>query len=215
MAEDWERGRDMSDSMGEIDRHLQEALVLAREQVAVREAAFEREIAGLRQRVKAIEAALVPPENPGGQGRLPLFTNGSVSGPTRMHPAWNGQSTLRSSLPPTEWWVRKLRGLSQSEAMLRIAEERDGVLRITEAKEILLGAKMIKGNPKHAYGHLVTLVKNSDLYDKVAPGTWRLRSTGSTDEPVDGDLGVYAVDDERPDDDDAPNPPGLSHDTSD
>ena len=69
--------------------------------------------------------------------------------------------------------LRKMR--NQKEALSYIADQNDGVLRIAEAKQALIKAGLIRGQPKYAYGHIHNMLKNDDGYDQVDPGVFLKR----------------------------------------
>lgn len=182
----------MSDAIASADGHLREALNLLRAEEETRVTEFERAMAQLRRRIKAVEAALVASATDGDQVPLPDF--GTLAPSQRGVPA--------PSVSTPETWAAKLRGLSQPEALIQIAEERGGILRTVEAKPILIDAGLVKGKPENVYGHIFQLLKEADRFEKfgfrfekIGPGTYRLlpaasvATTPSEQEPDDAPVG--------------------------
>lgn len=169
----------MSDAIASADRHLREALHLLQSEYDGRQTAYEREIAPLRQRIRAIEVALSPSPPIGIDDSRHTERALSLS-PER--------AVLRPIASPTSPRdvARKIRGLTQPEALIRIAQEQGGVLQTALAKAILLDAGLIRGNPKNALGHVFQLLKNPDRFEKfgyrfekIKPGEYRLMPTES------------------------------------
>ena len=70
--------------------------------------------------------------------------------------------------------LRKQR--TQKEAMDYIANKHDGVVKVNEAKELLLEAGFIKGDPKYAYGHLFRILREDDEgYESIGNGSFKKR----------------------------------------
>lgn len=65
-------------------------------------------------------------------------------------------------------------GKSIRAALVVVAKYNDGIVRITEAKPLLVGAGIVKG--KHAWGAIYTTLSRSPEFEKVAEekGTFRL-----------------------------------------
>ena len=68
---------------------------------------------------------------------------------------------------------KELKGMTQTNALIRIARKGNGLLRANEAKRILLQAEMIS-NPKNAAAIVYTLIKRSDRFEWVKPGVYKL-----------------------------------------
>jgi hypothetical protein len=68
-----------------------------------------------------------------------------------------------------------LRGMTQIQAVKRIAEHNGGLLHTAEAKVILLQAGLIK-TPKNANNILFSVIQRSGQFVRVQPGTYRLAS---------------------------------------
>lgn len=71
-------------------------------------------------------------------------------------------------------WARKLNGLRQAEALIRIAEESGGLLRAREAKRILMGTGVAKGSDKNIAANIYHLIPASERFEKQSPGVFRL-----------------------------------------
>jgi hypothetical protein len=81
-------------------------------------------------------------------------------------------------------WRKKLRGLTHIEALTRIAGENDGVVRVTDAKQILLDSGLTKGKLRNVSSHIYHLLSRSEKFERVEPGVFRLV------EPIGDDLRV-------------------------
>ncbi len=93
---------------------------------------------------------------------------------------WREQTPTRLS-PSLEGWTRTLPNLNQLESLVLIAEQQGGEFRVFDARDILIGAKKIAGNPANAYGHLLKLLRGSERFERIARGTWRLQPVGAID----------------------------------
>jgi len=144
-------------------------LAILRQDEEERVAAFEREVAQLRQKIRALEELLSPTNDEG---------RGTDSGP-RLLPAagdWSVRWDRRKLDAMSEQqWARALDGLTYMEALRLIARLNDGVVRPTDAKRIFVETKKVKGNPKNTLSHLYHLLREADEFEKIAPGTYRLR----------------------------------------
>jgi hypothetical protein len=69
--------------------------------------------------------------------------------------------------------VSSLRGMKQVEALTKIAQHEDGVLRTATAKRLFLQAGLIK-TPKNANNIIFAVVNRSGLFDRIEPGVYRL-----------------------------------------
>ena len=61
---------------------------------------------------------------------------------------------------------------TQKEALDYIADQNNSRVKINDAKAMLIRTGFIKGQPKHAYGHLYNLLANDDKYDAVGDGVF-------------------------------------------
>jgi hypothetical protein len=71
--------------------------------------------------------------------------------------------------------MNQLMGKTARQALVLIAEANQGIVRITDAKRLLIGAGVIK-KPKHAWGATYTNLMRSPEFEKVPDqaGTFRL-----------------------------------------
>lgn len=80
--------------------------------------------------------------------------------------------------PPTRLadagWSRRLRGLTQRQALVRIAQDNGGVIRTTDVRDIFIRVGLAKGNPRNVNGHVHHILTQSDSFERVSPGTFRL-----------------------------------------
>jgi hypothetical protein len=74
---------------------------------------------------------------------------------------------------PTNW-TRRLRGMSHAKALIRIARENNGIVKTTEARDILLQAGVASGKPRNVNSHIHTLLSRSDQFERIEPGVYRL-----------------------------------------
>jgi hypothetical protein len=82
-----------------------------------------------------------------------------------------------ATTPPPNGWAKRLAGLTQKDALRVIAQEYGGLLKVTEAKRILVTYGLAKGKPRYVRGHLYNLLSESDEYEHVEPGVYRLRES--------------------------------------
>jgi hypothetical protein len=66
-----------------------------------------------------------------------------------------------------------LRGLTQVQALTKIAENNGGILQSAHAKTLLLQAGLIR-NPKNAANILFSVIQRSEKFERVSPGVYRL-----------------------------------------
>ena len=65
---------------------------------------------------------------------------------------------------------------NQKEAMLVIARQNNGLVKVKEAAPLMVKAGQVTGNPKHAYGHMYELVDEDERYEKVGPAKYQLKA---------------------------------------
>jgi hypothetical protein len=75
--------------------------------------------------------------------------------------------------PPVSIDVTGLRGMTQVEALTKIAEHNGGQIQTLTAKKILLQAGLIK-NPKNANNILFSVIQRSGKFERVDHGVYRL-----------------------------------------
>jgi hypothetical protein len=68
-----------------------------------------------------------------------------------------------------------LRGMTQIEALKKLAEHGGGEFRTIDAKRIFLQVGLIK-SPKNANNILFSVIQRSGLFERTAPGAYRLRT---------------------------------------
>ena len=89
----------------------------------------------------------------------------------------------------TNGWAQKLHGKTQAEALVEIARENDGILRVTDAKRIFIGTGISKGKPKYLSGHIYHTLERSERWERVAPGTFKLLEA----RPAGGNGGAFLL----------------------
>lgn len=83
----------------------------------------------------------------------------------------NGKESPEISLP--EIPSSDLRGLTHMDALVKIAERNNGLVKVTEAKHLLIAAGLAKGKPKHIGPHIHHLLMDSPQFERDGPGTFR------------------------------------------
>jgi hypothetical protein len=81
--------------------------------------------------------------------------------------------------------LSRLKGLSHSNAAIAIARHNGGVVRTQEAKRLMIKAG-IMSNTKNSTNMAHNAIKRTEMFDKVSPGEYRLRSD------INGDLENFA-----------------------
>ncbi len=67
--------------------------------------------------------------------------------------------------------IRELRRLgTQKKALDYIAGQNDGCIKVSEAKQLLIEAGLIKGQHKYAYGHIYNMLNQDERYIKIGEG---------------------------------------------
>jgi len=131
---------------------------------------YELRLAALGKRIEAVqttlelfaeEEALAPH---GAQVPLDLGTNGHA-----------GEQHVRSPQPmSTTAWAQELQGLTQIEALVRIAERNGGVLNVADARRILIATGLTKGKTKNVASHLYHMLREAKQFEKGDVGAYRL-----------------------------------------
>lgn len=70
--------------------------------------------------------------------------------------------------------LRKIRNMTQTQALLEIAKYNGGTVKSREVKTILIAAKLMK-NTKNAAGMVNGVIARSDAFDRVKRGEYRLK----------------------------------------
>jgi hypothetical protein len=191
----------MSDPTMSADGHLRRALDLLRQEETQRVETFNRELAELRQKIAAIEAVIAPAANKPQLALLPItatsFPRSAQVAVGTPEPMMVPRSTPTAD---TARLARLVKGRPQTEALIAIAEANDGILRTAEAKQILMQAGLIHGNPKNASSHLFALLRNQERWSKyecwfqrISPGVFKLVPKGEHEKPVDQAASAGAV----------------------
>lgn len=160
----------MSNGYTSASDHLREAIRLWRDEELQEVAAFDERLSALRNRIASAEAILAMP------GSLPVTPPRAVTLDANRPLA---PEKLPNPVPKD--WMKTLRGLSHADALIKIAEANDGVLKTVTAKQALIAANLVKGSPKNVATHLYQMLKNEERWVKygvrwewLAPGTYQL-----------------------------------------
>jgi hypothetical protein len=74
----------------------------------------------------------------------------------------------------TNGWAQKLRGLTQVQALVRMAQENDGIVSVRDARRVFMATGLARGKPKNVGPHLYHVLRNAEQFQRVAPGTFKL-----------------------------------------
>jgi hypothetical protein len=74
--------------------------------------------------------------------------------------------------------INKIRNMTQTQALIAIAEHNGGTIRSLEVKSILIAAKLMK-NSKNAAGMVNGIIARSEAFTRIRRGEYRLKETGS------------------------------------
>ncbi len=85
----------------------------------------------------------------------------------------NGHGTLEN------FPLERLKDLTQAQGMIALAKHCGGLLRTNDLKDALIRAGRMK-NSQNAYAMSLGLITNSEKFDKVRPGLYRLKDDTST-----------------------------------
>jgi hypothetical protein len=185
------KGGSMDDKFALANQHLTEARAL----LQAEDTRLTADLALVRQKIRAIDAALVMPS-----GAAPLATDEgrpaeppveraaerpaerviALPAPRRPQPAPQGSPDLQA-------WARKLRGLTHPEALVRMAQEQGGLVRSADATRILVGIGHVKGKRENVSSHMHRLLRQSDRFVQIGVGTFRLvedAGKSGKDEPL-------------------------------
>lgn len=89
--------------------------------------------------------------------------------------------------------VGKFQGMTQFQALKKMAQENKGYVRPTDAIPALRDAGLIKGKQKNAMPHLYNQLEKSDEFERIAPGTFRLKEGEWNEIDLDKDDITQAV----------------------
>lgn len=130
-------------------------LVAWRDKLDERQAQLQAELADVTRKLESVSTTLALLDgNP-----MPLAHNVAMNEPLAL-------SRIALDLD-------SLRGLTQIEALTRIAEHNGGRLETALAKKILLLAGLIK-NPKNANNILFSVIQRSGRFERIEHGVYRL-----------------------------------------
>jgi hypothetical protein len=77
----------------------------------------------------------------------------------------------------TNGWASALHGLTHFQALVKLAVmSGDQTVRPTDAAKIFQKTGLTKGTPKNMGPHLYKLLRESPQFEKVSPGTFRLKT---------------------------------------
>lgn len=170
----------MSDTTFSADQHIRAALNLLLEEETLRTAEFDREMAQLRNRIVSLQEAVT---NDRPLTDIFNLEQQSASVAEATVPLLVEQILLprRAATDVSLELIKRLKGLSQPEALIEIAQYHNGILKTAEAKQILIKAGLVKGNPKNVLSHLYSLLRSPERFqnfdsrlEKVSPGVFRL-----------------------------------------
>ncbi len=166
-------------------------LVALFEELRAEEAEYERRLATVHEDIQAVQRALEIAHRRGGgltdavaaPPLSPLVSPRLVANkPVRSGESATASTSNQPQPARVTELVRKVRGLTQIEALKRIAQHSDGIVRTIEAKPVFIKATLTKGNPKHVGSHLYHLLDDSPEFEKIAPGTFRWLPFQAADE---------------------------------
>jgi hypothetical protein len=78
---------------------------------------------------------------------------------------------------------QQLKGLTHHEALERIARANNNRLKITEARQVLIAAKMIS-TPKNAYSIISNTIGRVGKFKKIGPGEYELPTSTKEERPL-------------------------------
>lgn len=166
----------MSDTMASID------LVALLNQLREEETEYNRQLVRLQEEIGTLERAFAIAERRkmGVKGSL-APAESVVSSPLDVaneRPAYIGGHVSpviaeRPSPVRVAELARKVRGLTQIEALKRIAQANEGIVRTIEAKPVFIKAGLSKGSPRNIGSHLYHLLDASPEFEKVGTGVFR------------------------------------------
>lgn len=163
----------MSEATAAVD------LVTLLKQLRDEEAQYDRQLTAVRQEISMVEQVLAIAQRRSDIGVTlaapPSIPTVSVKPPVQpIHsPAVAIHTYSNATTSRTKDLARKVRGLTQIEALRRIAQQSGGIVRTIELKPIFIEAKLSKGNPRNVGSHLYHLLNGAEEFEKVEAGTFR------------------------------------------
>ncbi len=79
---------------------------------------------------------------------------------------------------PLGFEIRQLHGLTQVQALVRIAKSNGGTLKLRDGKNLLISAGLVQ-DTKKASQRIHGAVTRSGVFEKIARGEYRLRQNGT------------------------------------
>ncbi len=161
---------------------LRRAIDTLRGKEAALRAEYEGRLEELRRNIAMLEQALVVAEEALSDAPLvPQVSHSEAhpsSVPTRLT-LWQADPAPPANVTPLpllspSGWRQKLRGLTQIEALERIARENGGILKTADAKPILMAAGLTRGKPRNIGSHIYHMLLNSENFERIGKGTFRL-----------------------------------------
>jgi hypothetical protein len=86
--------------------------------------------------------------------------------------------TPAASMEVSGFPLRKIRNMTQTQALMEIAKYNGGTIKSLEVKSILVAAKLMK-NTKNAAGMVNGVIARSEAFDRVRRGEYRLKGNSS------------------------------------
>lgn len=83
--------------------------------------------------------------------------------------------------------IKKLKGLTQTQAVIEIAKYNGGIVKTAEAKPILIGAGIMR-HTKNSSRMIQGVIARSELFDRIGRGEYRLRELSPTSKGDGGAL---------------------------
>ena len=72
----------------------------------------------------------------------------------------------------------ELRGVpTQKAALDYISDKQGGRIKVNVAKQLLIEAGFVKGNPKYAYGHIYNMLKADERYESIGEGEFQKKQS--------------------------------------
>lgn len=82
----------------------------------------------------------------------------------------------------------RLRGLTQLQAIIAIAKQNNGIVKAQDAKHMMIRAGIMKPT-KNATNITHSTILRSDKFDRIAPGTYKLKDVSSPQSGFDSLIG--------------------------
>lgn len=159
------------------DELLTAALRKLRDDESALRSEYDYRLGELRRRIEAVQAA-ISKSAPVHHVRPP--THATAPLPSFVLPLPDSKPPTHALIPLDEW-TQILDGLSQVEALIRIAERNGGLLRVRDARDILIHTGKTQGKPRNVPSHIYHVVKASGRFVKHEPGVFRLTDSVSTE----------------------------------